>query len=176
MENIPAADNSVSTEKEYPMKHLYIFILLLGSAQQLKAQDDPDTAKLKSLIGTWDVYRVDGKETIGEFSAFPFGKSPAIQTRFIIPAMQTEVNGVWVYDAEIKTFSVFEISNTGLVRNYSGTFKKPEELWLDGYSKHDPKELTEQSSLTWFSEEKIQVWSKDMKNNMEMRMIMIRKK
>jgi hypothetical protein len=73
-------------------------------------------------------------------------------------------------------FTVFEITSTGLVHTYSGTFKKPEELSLDGYSKQDPKELTEQSSLTWLSNEKIQVWSKDIKSKMEARMIMVRRK
>jgi hypothetical protein len=49
-------------------------------------------------------------------------------------------------------------------------------LWFEGYSKQKPAVLTEQSSLTWLSAEKIQVWAKDMKGNLEAGMLMIKRK
>jgi hypothetical protein len=60
------------------------------------------------------------------FSVTALGKSPGIQTRFTLPAMQSEVYGTWVYDAEIKAITVFEITHTGQVRTYTANFTKPE--------------------------------------------------
>jgi hypothetical protein len=152
-----------------------ILLFLLGLGYFLTAQEGGNVRTIQDLIGTWDIYRVDGKEIIGEFSVSPFGNSSALQTRFVLPSMKSEVNGVWVYDVEIKKISVFEVTNNGAVRNYTGYFKKPGILWFEGYSKQKPEVLTEQSSLTWLSAEKIQVWAKDIKTDLEVSMLMIRR-
>lgn len=160
------------------MKVFYVLLLLSVTPQWLEAQSivSTETAKLQSLIGTWDVYTTDGKSKVGEFSVTALGKSPAVQTRFILPAMQSEVYGTWVYDVEIKAITVFEITHTGQVRSYAANFTKPEVLRFKGFSKEKADELTEESSLTWLSEEKIEIWSKDFKANMEVKMIMIKRK
>jgi hypothetical protein len=160
------------------IKILYVMLLLSTAPQWLRAQSimSTETAKLQSLIGTWDVYVTDGKSKVGEFSVTALGKSPAIQTRFILPAMQSEVYGTWVYDAEIKAVEVFEITHTGQVRSYTANFTKPEVLWFKGFSKDGADELTEESSLTWLPDGKIEIWSKDFKAGMEVKMIMIKRK
>jgi hypothetical protein len=160
------------------MKAICVLLLLSGVPQWLGAQSTGsiETAKLQSLTGTWDVYMPDGKSKVGEFSVTALGKSPGIQTRFTLPAMQSEVYGTWVYDAEIKAITVFEITHTGQVRTYTANFTKPEMLWFKGFSKEKADKLTEESSLTWLSDEKIEIWSKDFNAGIEAKMIMIRRK
>jgi hypothetical protein len=160
------------------MKTICFLLLLSGAPQWLDAQSavSTETAKLQSLIGIWDVYMTDGKSKVGEFAVTALGKSPAVRTRFTLPAMQSEVYGTWVYDAETKAVTVFEITHTGQVRTYVANFTKPEVLWFKGFSKEKADELTEESSLTWLSDEKIEIWSKDFKATIEVKMIMIRRK
>jgi hypothetical protein len=99
------------------------FLLLLGLVYAVVAQDAPRT--IQDLIGVWDIYMENGKEIIGEFSASSFGKSAALQTRFVLPSMNSEVNGIWVYDAEIKAISVFEVTNTGQFEIIQVILKNP---------------------------------------------------
>jgi len=155
-------------------------ILLFGSMLllnvSLKAQSENNAAKLSSFVGTWDLYMEGGKDIIGEFTAAPLGKTPALQVRLTMPAMNTEVNGTWAYDNDIKAVIILEVTNTGLVRTYKGEFRGADVLYFEGFSKQKPGEVTEKSTLTWLAPDKLKVWSSDLSAKMEVTVTMIKRK
>jgi hypothetical protein len=155
-------------------------VLLFGSMLlldvSLKAQSENSASKLSAFAGTWDVYMEDGKDIIGEFVAAPLGKTPALQVRLTMPAMNTEVNGTWAYDNEMQAVIILEVTNTGLVRTYKGAFRGADVLYFEGFSKQKPDEVTEKSTLTWLSPDKIKVWSNDLSAKIEANVIMIKRK
>jgi hypothetical protein len=152
---------------------LSIFFLCEARAQ---SADTTQQAKLQKLIGLWDVYSAEGKEIIGEFLVSPLGKTSAVQTVFKLPAMNMEVNGSWAYDPELHAIVVFEVTSTGDVRMYKGGFISMDVLSLEGFSKQKPVEVVEKSSLTWVTEDKIRVWSNDLKAAREATVWMIKRK
>jgi hypothetical protein len=143
-----------------------------AAAQEI---DTTQIHRLHRLVGTWDVYSAEGKEIIGEFIVSTFGNTPALQTLFKVTAMNTEVDGVWTYDSQIKSIVLLEVTDAGEVRNYKGKFMKPEMLWLEGWAKQKPFEVIEKSSLTWLSADKIQVWSSNLKAKQETTVLMVRR-
>src|SRR5688572_28999626 len=123
-----------------PVKSMKIkLILLCGSMLLLnvsiKAQSENSASKLSAFMGTWDLYMDAGKDIIGEFTAAPLGKTPALQVRLTMPAMNTEVQGTWAYDNDIKAVTILEVTNTGLVRTYKGEFRGDDVLYFEGFSK-----------------------------------------
>jgi hypothetical protein len=152
------------------LSFVWLFLFVQAEAQ---TADTTQTARLQRLIGAWDVYSAGGKEIIGEFIVSAFGNTPALQTLFKVTSMNTEVDGVWTYDSQIKSIVLLEVTNTGEVRNYKGKFRKPEVLWLEGSAKEKPFEVIEKSSLTWLSADKIEVWSSDLKTKRETTVLMV---
>jgi hypothetical protein len=161
---------------KFSMMHALIPVLAMLLSGHARAQDAGPGAALQKLVGVWDVYLEGNKDIIATFSASPLGKTQALQTRMVLPAMSTEVHGTWVYDSEIKALSLFEVTSNGLVRHYRGEFRQGDVIYLEGFSKQKPGEVTERSSLTWLAPDSVKVWSNDLVSKMEATMIMVRRK